>query len=116
MKQEKGFGLATGILKKAWKFFDLRQTEEKTINNDEDAVVKGLKHARMEWMDALGEFEHAKDKEIIDYCVYRIKACQIRYEYFLREAKKAGVISRVTEEIHFVTGGIGKNYSLQKTT
>lgn len=116
MKQVKEYSSATGILRRVWKFFDLGQADDKTKNNDENAVVKGLKHARTEWMDALSEFEHAKEKEIIDYCVYRIKACQIRYEYFLREAKKLGIVSRVTEEIHFVTGGAGRNYSLQKTT
>lgn len=43
--------------------------------------------AYMEWQNALANFEGADCKDMVDYYSYRIKASQIRYEYFLRKAK-----------------------------
>lgn len=50
-----------------------------------------VRQAKEEWEDAQALFEYARDQEIIDYCTYKIKACEARYQYFLRKAKEMNI-------------------------
>lgn len=56
-----------------------------------DELTEIIKDAYFEWQNALANFETAETKEMIDYYAYRIKASEIRYDYFIRMAKKAKV-------------------------
>ncbi|HHW47693.1 MAG TPA: DUF2508 family protein [Clostridiaceae bacterium] len=55
------------------------------------ALVEELKNARNEWIDANMSFEYANSQEMVDYYTYRIKASEVRYEYFLKKAKEKGI-------------------------
>lgn len=73
------------------------QITEKT--NSEDAeIIECLKKARNDWTNACKDFEYAEDQDLIDYHTYRIKAYQLRYEYFLKKAKEKGLKSNFIEE------------------
>ncbi|MDD4493157.1 MAG: DUF2508 family protein [Eubacteriales bacterium] len=65
--------------------FCLQNRDEKT------ALIEDICNARVEWQSAVNEFENVQDKEIVDYCIYKIKAYQIRYEYLLKRAREKGV-------------------------
>lgn len=54
-------------------------------------MLEHIKNARTEWLHACMDFEYVDDQDIIDYYTYKIKACQIRYEYFLKKAKLKGL-------------------------
>jgi hypothetical protein len=56
-----------------------RETEE---------IFDCLKNAKAEWDEANMNFDYAEDKEIVDYYIYRMKACEVRYDYFLKKAKE----------------------------
>lgn len=101
------------FLGKLRKMFDIREkTPADQCRASEDAVViEALREARADWMQALREFDNVRDDEIIDYCIYKIKACQTKYEYFLREAKRRGITTAVNEEIYFLAGTPGKNFA-----
>lgn len=76
-----------GFLKKF-----LRSYEEEYENISSDSLLlKSIQQARQEWMDAVANFEQADNDELIDYYIYRIKACQIRYNYLLKKAKEIGL-------------------------
>lgn len=69
---------------------------ENNINCDKDRLdkeelIECINKARNEWINANKEFEYAEDNEIVDYYTYKIKACQVRYEYFLKLAKRKGI-------------------------
>lgn len=53
-------------------------------------LLENLKSAKKEWLDANVNFDYIEDKDIVDYYTYKILACQIRYEYFLKKAKEKG--------------------------
>lgn len=63
---------------------------EKEIEKSE--IMKNVKQAHEEWADAQSSFEYARDQEMVDYCTYRIKACEIRYQYFIKKAREHGII------------------------
>lgn len=54
-------------------------------------LIERIKDARNEWITANVNFDYISDQEVIDYYTYKIKACQIRYEYFLKMAKEQGI-------------------------
>ncbi|MDQ2086032.1 DUF2508 family protein [Herbivorax sp. ANBcel31] len=58
---------------------------------DEEGLIECIEKARNDWTNAIRDFEYAEDEEIVDYYTYKIKACQVRYEYFLKIAKRKGI-------------------------
>lgn len=52
-------------------------------------LAEDIRDAYMEWQNALANYETADSKEMVDYYAYRIKASEIRYEFYLRKAKEA---------------------------
>lgn len=59
---------------------------------DEDiSLVRDIEKARNDWLNACLSYEYAKDQVIIDYYIYNMKACQIKYEYLLSIAKERGL-------------------------
>jgi len=61
-------------------------------------LIGSLKEAKREWADATMNFDYVDDQEMVDYYTYKIKACEIRYEYFLRKIKERGVKVDIAEE------------------
>lgn len=64
---------------------------KKNFINEELELIECIEKARNEWEHAYSSFESAKENEIIDYYIYNMKACQVKYEYLLRKAKKKGI-------------------------
>ncbi len=52
------------------------------------ALIQSLQDARVEWAEAVSNFEQVSEHDIVDYYIYRMKASQTRYQYFLRKAKE----------------------------
>ena len=69
---------------------DLSKTTLMTEDISDRELIENINSARKEWMEANISFEYVDEKEIIDYYTYKILACQIRYEYFLKLAKEKG--------------------------
>ncbi|MGI6777165.1 MAG: DUF2508 family protein [Acetivibrionales bacterium] len=61
-------------------------------NSSEAAeLVEIAREAHQEWVDANRGFEYAGDEAIVDYYTYKIKACEVRYQHFLKKAKEMGI-------------------------
>lgn len=101
------------VIEKILKLFDIKDKNdvEKECVSENGEILNELKAAREDWLQSLRDFENARDIEIIDNCTYRIKACQSRYEYFLREAKNRGLTLLKNDEIHHVTGNADNKYA-----
>lgn len=54
-------------------------------------LIENIRNARKEWLNANSSFEYANEKEMVDYYTYKIKACEVRYEYLIRKAKEKGI-------------------------
>jgi hypothetical protein len=70
-------------------FYD--EDEHRESYDENDCILKCLKQARQEWLIAVENFEQAENDDMIDYYIYKIKACQIRYNYLLKRAKELGL-------------------------
>ena len=65
---------------------DLRDPEQ-----DSETLLQYIQQAREDWISSLSNFEQAEDEELIDYYIYKMKACQVRYNYLLKKAKEIGL-------------------------
>jgi hypothetical protein len=66
-------------------------------------LMESIKSARHEWANANMSFEYANEKEMVDYYTYKIKACEVRYEYLIRKAKEKGIRADLLESNNIVT-------------
>ena len=76
------------------KFLKLRggmRTHVLQAADETEELLGCIDDARAEWLNANMNFNYAGDSEIIDYFTYKIKASEIRYEYYLRKAKEMGI-------------------------
>jgi len=78
-----------GLLKRLFQFREVN-TGEKLLDPERDrtALLKNIAQARQEWLNAVSNFEQAEDSDLIDYYIYKMKACQVRYNYLLKKAKE----------------------------
>ena len=65
------------------------QMEHDTAEAQE--ILACIRSARSQWAVANANFEYANEQELVDYYTYEIKACQVRYEYYIKRAKELGI-------------------------
>ena len=58
------------------------------LSNEDREILKAVFEARDEWIEASNNFEHVYEEMLVDYYVYRLKACESRYAYFMKLAKE----------------------------
>lgn len=90
--------LSTGPGSKAGKAkssFFARIGPYKGLTPEEHQIIEAVFAARDEWMAANTDFNYADDALLVDYHIYRLKACEARYTYFLKLAKEKGLAWRL---------------------
>lgn len=58
---------------------------------DELDLLRVTLDARDEWIETNANFEHVYEDMLVDYYTYRLKACEARYTYFLKQVKEKGL-------------------------
>ena len=53
--------------------------------------LRAIQQARQEWLNSVSNFEQAENEDMVDYYIYKMKACQVRYNYLLKKAKEMGL-------------------------
>lgn len=65
---------------------------------EERELLKALIDARNEWLDAVTSFEYAYEENLVDYCTYKMKACEARYSYFIKKARESGLKAALPQD------------------
>lgn len=60
-------------------------------NKDAELIIKEIEKVREEWEMARNFFDTVRDKNLIDYAIYREKAARSKYLYLLNLAKDNGI-------------------------
>lgn len=84
----------SGLLSRIMKLLSKKEKSEiLKIDNGQDAaeLLESIQTAKNDWASANANFEYANDSQMVDYYTYNIKACEVRYEYLLRQAKEKGL-------------------------
>lgn len=65
------------------------------LTREDLRIIEETLAARDEWVAASSDFNYADDDLLVDYHIYRLKACEARYTYFLKLAKEKGLALRL---------------------
>ncbi len=92
-KQKTGYQKES-LLNRIISFFAAEEKEEPfEFKSESELLMEGLKKAKQDWEQATKELDYVFDNEAVDYCTYKIKACEIKYEYLLKKVKKKNMVS-----------------------
>jgi hypothetical protein len=62
-----------------------------TITSEEKQLMEAVKNAKIEYIEAIKGFEEVTDQLLVDYYIYKIQACQSRYQFYLQKVKEHGL-------------------------
>lgn len=71
--------------------FSPKAKHHNRLIREEHQIIEAVLEAKDEWVAASVDFNYADDDLLVDYHVYRLKACEARYAYFLKLAKEKGL-------------------------
>ncbi len=77
--------------KKARSSFIARAKPHNRLTAEEQQIIEAALAAKDEWVEAGIDFNYADDDLLLDYHIYRLKACESRYTYFLKLVKERGL-------------------------
>lgn len=70
-------------------FFPFKiKSKHSFIISEEEEIRQELNKIKKEIDLVYSNFENTTEKELIDSCIYNMKALQIKYKYFLNKAKE----------------------------
>lgn len=70
---------------------------ENNVNHltEEETLLKNIKIAKRALDNAYINFDFVTDPELIDSCIYEVKAMQLKYEYLINQAKEMNIIVKL---------------------
>lgn len=74
------------------------QADRQLTSQSAQALIRDIREAHRDWVNAHRHFEYAAGFDQIDYAIYAIEAAEKRYEMLLRQAKKLNVHWRIEWE------------------
>jgi len=62
---------------------------QQSLHTLEEKVLlrKYINYALIEWKSATLNFETAESTDMVEYYIYKMKACEVRYQYLLNQIK-----------------------------
>lgn len=61
------------------------------LTAEEQELIKAALEARDEWIETSRNFDYVREEMLIDYYTYRMKASEVKYDYFIKLVKEKGL-------------------------
>ncbi|MEN6314391.1 MAG: DUF2508 family protein [Clostridiaceae bacterium] len=61
------------------------------LTAEEQELIKTALEARDEWIETSRNFDYVHEEMLVDYYTYRMKASEVRYDYFIKLVKEKGL-------------------------
>ncbi|HEY2493657.1 MAG TPA: DUF2508 family protein [Paenibacillus sp.] len=74
---------------KTWNSWFKKELEEE--RSEKRNLYTEVLRARARWEEAIMYFEEASGVEEVDYAIYMLEAAEIKYQMYLKQAKKIGL-------------------------
>lgn len=71
------------------------QNEDTNEINEEELLLNNIKIAKRALDTAYSNFDVVTEPELIDSCIYEVKAMQLKYEYLINQAKQMNIIAKI---------------------
>lgn len=65
------------------------------LTKEEKDIIKAAIESREEWIENSKRFDYVVDEKLVDYYIYRMKASEARYAYFLNVVKEKGLTNHI---------------------
>jgi len=62
-----------------------------SLSPEDRELIRGALEARDEWIEISTGFEHAHEEKLVDYYIYRLKACEAKFAYYIKRIKERGL-------------------------
>lgn len=71
--------------------------EATKVNNEseEEKLLKNIEIAKRALQNAYNNFDVVTDPDLIDSCIYEVKAKQMKYQYLISQAKEMNLIAKI---------------------
>ena len=69
------------------------------LSDEGREIISAIETIKEQLIEAKQRFDAATDDALIDCCIYEIIALNKKYEYFLKAAKKLGLVADITQKI-----------------
>ncbi len=63
--------------------------------SEEELILKNIDIAKRALDNAYNNFDVVTDPDLIDSCIYEVKAMQLKYQYLISEAKRMNIIAKL---------------------
>ena len=80
-----------GFISRIKRLITKKKANLSDIDPEDVELLRDIENAKCEWLNAYNKYEYADNKDDIEYHVYYIKACQVRYENLIKAAKRRGL-------------------------
>ncbi|MCT4597604.1 MAG: YaaL family protein [Vallitalea sp.] len=74
--------------------FDFETTKSNN-ESQEEILLKNIKIAKQALDNAYNNFDVVTDPDLIDSCIYEVKAIQMKYQYLINQAKEMNLIAKI---------------------
>lgn len=64
--------------------------------SEEEVILKNIAIAKKALDNAYNNFDIVTNPDLIDSCIYEVKAMQLKYQYLISEAKRMNIIAKMT--------------------
>ena len=71
-----------------WLQNSAKPSTEDQVDVEQVRLLRSLRHAQMEWLNARSRLDWVVEKDQVDYAIYALEAAERKYEMLLRQAKK----------------------------
>ena len=78
------------------KFFYIKKNKQKEIRNNE--IIASIIKTKTELNTSIKNYEYA-EKELVDFYLYQIKACQAKLDYLIKLAKENERLERELQNV-----------------
>jgi hypothetical protein len=65
------------------------------LTEEEKEIIKAAIESREEWIENSKKLDYVVDEKLVDYYIYRLKASEARYSYFLNIVKEKGLSNHI---------------------
>lgn len=62
---------------------------------EEELILKNIDITKKELYSVYNNLDIVTDPDLIDSCIYELKAVQLKYQYFLNKAKEMNIIVKM---------------------
>jgi len=111
LKQNFAIGKLNNILCMAKRVLIGEQVSLSPAEKEKREIIDDIINAKKEWERAFENYQNALDETLIDYYIYNIKACQLKYEHYLKLAKEKGIRVGMEYENYFNRARISESQS-----